>query len=203
MDATLPVQPVVVFGPSGAGKSTLLKRVMDEFPGVFSLSVSHTTRGPRKGEQHGREYYFVTREQMREAIANGDFVEHAEFGGNIYGTSRKAIQDVARSNRVCVLDLEMQGCESMRQLSEFDPLFVFIQPPSLDTLEERLLARNSESAESLQRRMGEAEAALDYGRQPGKFDVVVVNDNLESACDKLKSALRPKVDEVQRLQEKE
>ncbi|EGD78671.1 guanylate kinase [Salpingoeca rosetta] len=137
---------------------------------------------------------------MLKRIDEDEFVEHAQFGGNIYGTSRKAIQDVARSNRVCVLDLEMQGCESIRCLPEFSPLFIFVQPPSLEALENRLRARNSETEETLAKRMAEAKAALEYGCTPGKFDVVVVNDDLDRAYDTLRTALLPKVKEVRELQ---
>ena len=197
------VEPVVIFGPSGAGKSTLVKRLMSEFPGVFGLSVSHTTRGPRAGEEHGREYYFVSRPDMLKSIRENRFVEHAEFGGNFYGTSRSAIETIARSGRVCILDLEIRGCESMRGLAGMAPLFVFIRPPSLAVLEQRLRARGTETEGSLQRRMEAAGDALRYGATPGNFDVVVVNDDLEHAYRAFRGALLPQVGEVRHLQQQQ
>lgn len=170
---------------------------------MFDVSVSHTTRKPRNGEEDGKDYNFVTREEMEASIQRGEFVEHAQFGGNLYGTSKKAIQDVAEANRVCVLDLEMQGCESIRAMDEFSPLFIFVQPPSLSSLEERLRARKTETEESLAKRMAEARAALEYGSTEGKFDAVIVNEQLETAYASFRDALLPKVREAKELQEKQ
>jgi guanylate kinase len=107
-DALSAHQPIVISGPSGAGKSTILKRLFDEFPGKFGFSISHTTRGPRGTEQDGKEYYFVTKEEFLELIEKKGFVEHAQFGGNHYGTSIKAVNDIAERGQVCILDIEME-----------------------------------------------------------------------------------------------
>jgi hypothetical protein len=101
-------QPIVISGPSGAGKSTILKRLFDEFPGKFGFSISHTTRGPRGNEQDGKEYYFVTKEEFLDLVEKKGFVEHAQFGGNYYGTSIKAVNDIAERGQVCILDIEME-----------------------------------------------------------------------------------------------
>eukprot|EP00043_Microstomoeca_roanoka_P001634 m.33822 g.33822 ORF g.33822 m.33822 type:complete len:282 (+) comp10935_c0_seq2:166-1011(+) len=200
MDAALKLPPIVISGPSGAGKSTLLKRAMREHPGIFALSVSHTTRQPRSGEQDGVDYYFVSREEMLANIENGEFIEHAQFGGNLYGTSRRAVHEVAKQNKLCILDLEMQGCESLKKLQDFSPLYIFVQPPDLDSLERRLRERNTETEESLNKRMAEAKSALDYGSKPGNFDVVIVNDDLEKAYAKFVEALNPLIKEAKELQ---
>eukprot|EP00730_Choanoeca_flexa_P005583 TRINITY_DN11980_c0_g1_i1.p1 TRINITY_DN11980_c0_g1~~TRINITY_DN11980_c0_g1_i1.p1 ORF type:complete len:244 (+),score=56.35 TRINITY_DN11980_c0_g1_i1:274-1005(+) len=200
LDTKLNPRPVVISGPSGAGKSTLFKRIMAEYPGVFALSVSHTTRKPRAGEADGVDYHFTDKEVMRAAIARGEFVEHAEFGGNIYGTSKRAIEDVAGQSKICVLDIERQGCENIRALPEFSPLFVFIQPPSMELLEERLRARGTESDDSLAKRLAEATSAFEYGNTPGKFDHIVVNDDLEKAYADFKACLMPEIENAQRLQ---
>jgi len=100
--------PIVISGPSGAGKSTILKRLFDEYPDKFGFSVSHTTRDPRAGEQNGREYHFVTKQEFQDLVDKKGFVEHAQFGGNCYGTSIKAIEDIANKGRVCILDIEME-----------------------------------------------------------------------------------------------
>lgn len=101
---------IVVSGPSGAGKSTILKRLFEEYPDRFGFSISHTTRGPRAGEQNGREYHFVTREAFNDLVEQKGFVEHATFGGNSYGTSIQAINDIAQQGRTCILDIEMEVC---------------------------------------------------------------------------------------------
>jgi sigma54-dependent transcription regulator len=107
-DALSTNQPIVISGPSGAGKSTILKRLFDEFPGKFGFSISHTTRGPRGNEQDGKEYYFVTKEEFLDLVEKKGFVEHAQFGGNYYGTSVKAVNDIAERGQICILDIEME-----------------------------------------------------------------------------------------------
>ena len=103
-------RPIVISGPSGAGKSTILSRLFEEYPDKFGFSISHTTRGPRGGEQHGKEYYFVTKEEFQDLIEKKGFIEHAQFGDNCYGTSVKAVEDIAEKGRVCILDIEMEAC---------------------------------------------------------------------------------------------
>uniref|UniRef100_A0A3Q7NK93 Guanylate kinase n=2 Tax=Callorhinus ursinus TaxID=34884 RepID=A0A3Q7NK93_CALUR len=126
-------RPVVLSGPSGAGKSTLLKRLLQEHGSVFGFSVSHTTRDPRPGEENGKDYYFVTREVMQRDIAAGDFIEHAEFSGNLYGTSKAAVRAVQAMNRICVLDVDLQGVRNIKK-TDLQPIYIFVQPPSLDVL---------------------------------------------------------------------
>lgn len=101
-------QPIVISGPSGSGKSTLLKRLLEKYPDRFGFSVSHTTRAPREGEKDGREYNFTDKEAFLKLVDEGGFIEHAQFGSNLYGTSVKAVEDVAEQGRVCILDIEME-----------------------------------------------------------------------------------------------
>lgn len=101
-------RPIVVSGPSGAGKSTLLKRLFAEYPERYGFSISHTTRGPRAGEENGREYHFVTREDFIKLVDANGFIEHAQFGSNLYGTSVQAVKDVREKGRTCILDIEME-----------------------------------------------------------------------------------------------
>jgi len=111
-------RPIVVSGPSGSGKSTLLNRLLKKYPDNFGFSISHTTRAPRGAEQHGQEYYFVTKDEFQDLIANGGFIEHAQFGSNFYGTSFKAVEDIAQKGRTCILDIEMEvGLHSFLVLS--------------------------------------------------------------------------------------
>jgi guanylate kinase len=106
--AELQNRPIVISGPSGAGKSTLLKRLFAEYPDRFGFSISHTTRGPRAGEENGREYHFVSREDFQKLVEQNGFIEHAQFGSNLYGTSVQAVKDVRERGRVCILDIEME-----------------------------------------------------------------------------------------------
>ncbi|PNJ39248.1 guanylate kinase isoform X14 [Pongo abelii] len=203
-------RPVVLSGPSGAGKSTLLKRLFQEHSGIFGFSVSHTTRNPRPGEENGKgpvcpldgpssspDYYFVTREVMQRDIAAGDFIEHAEFSGNLYGTSKAAVQAVQAMNRICVLDVDLQGVRNIKA-TDLRPIYISVQPPSLHVLEQRLRRRNTETEESLAKRLAAAQADMESSKEPGLFDVVIVNDSLDQAYAELKEALSEEIKKAQR-----
>ncbi|XP_035284799.1 guanylate kinase isoform X2 [Anguilla anguilla] len=190
-------RPVVLTGPSGAGKSTLLKMLMKEYEGVFGFSVSHTTRDPRPGEENGKDYHYVTREKMTEGIANGEFIENAEFSGNMYGTSKASVQDVQAKNLICILDVDIQGVKNIKK-TDLNPIYVSIQPPSMQILEQRLRDRQTETEESLQKRLEAARLDMELSKEPGIFDLVIINDNLEDAYGKLKDVL---VDEIAKVQE--
>uniref|UniRef100_A0A8C5ZT61 Guanylate kinase n=1 Tax=Marmota marmota marmota TaxID=9994 RepID=A0A8C5ZT61_MARMA len=189
-------RPVVLSGPSGAGKSTLLKRLLQEHGSIFGFSVSHTTRDPRPGEENGRDYYFVTREVMQHDIAAGDFIEHAEFSGNLYGTSKAAVRAVQAMNRICVLDVDLQGVRNIKK-TDLRPIYISVQPPSLDVLEQRLRQRNTETEESLAKRLAAARADMDSSKEPGLFDLVIINDNLDEAYAALKQALSEEIKKAQ------
>ncbi|PGH28950.1 guanylate kinase, partial [[Emmonsia] crescens] len=178
-------RPVVISGPSGTGKSTLIKRLFADYPDTFALSVSHTTRPPRTGEQDGREYYFTTRDSFQSLIDQGGFIEWAQFSGNYYGTSTKAVRDVAEKKRICILDIEMEGVKQVKRTS-LNARFLFLAPPSLEVLEQRLRNRGTETEDSLSRRLAQAKNELEYAKQPGAHDVVIVNDELETAYEALK-----------------
>ncbi|XP_060737673.1 guanylate kinase 1b isoform X1 [Tachysurus vachellii] len=215
-------RPVVLSGPSGAGKSTLLKRLIQEYEGVFGFSVSHTTRNPRPGEENGKglnclpmllgatllpvadvlssisseDYHFTTREKMQESIDNGEFIENAVFSGNMYGTSKLAIEDVQAKNRICILDVDLQGVKNIKQ-TDLNPIYISIQPPSIEILEKRLRDRQTETEESLQKRLEAARVDMERSKEPGIFDIVIVNDDLEKAYERLKSALITEIQKVQ------
>ncbi|KAM8873991.1 guanylate kinase 1b isoform 2-T3 [Spinachia spinachia] len=191
-------RPVVLSGPSGAGKSTLMKRLMRDHEGVFGFSVSHTTRNPRPGEEDGKDYHFSTREVMQEGIDNGDFIENAVFSGNMYGTSKAAIQDVLAMNKICILDVDIQGVKRIKE-TDLNPIYISIQPPSMEILESRLRDRQTETEESLQKRLEAARIDMELSNEPGVFDAVIINDDLEKAYEELKDMLN---DEIQKIQEK-
>lgn len=182
--------PVVFSGPSGVGKSTLLKKLFGEFPDAFGFSVSHTTRPPRSGEQNGVDYHFVTREDMQSEIAQNNFIEYAEFANKMYGTSKKSIKDVLQSNRICILDIDEQGVKNLKKLNDMTCKFIFISPPSVEELRNRLNSRGTETAETLQSRMDTATSAINYSKEKGSYDSVIVNDDLEKAYKELRCYLQ-------------
>ncbi|MCJ1414675.1 hypothetical protein MMC32_001002 [Xylographa parallela] len=182
--ATQKHRPIVISGPSGAGKSTLLKRLFADHPSTFGFSISHTTRAPRPGETNGVEYHFASRQQFMELMDEGGFIEHAKFGGNYYGTSIKAVRDIAEKGRICILDIEMEGVKQVKR-TDLDARFLFLSPPSLKVLEERLRGRGTEDEDSLQKRLTQAKAEMAFAEEGGVHDKVVVNDDLERAYKEL------------------
>ncbi|KAM9845062.1 guanylate kinase [Aulostomus maculatus] len=191
-------RPVVLSGPSGAGKSTLLKKLIKEYDSVFGFSVSHTTRNPRPGEENGKDYHYVTREVMQAGIDSGDFIENAEFSGNMYGTSKAAVQAVQAKNLICILDIDMQGVKNIKR-TDLNPIYISIQPPSLAVLETRLRNRNTESEESLQRRLHAAKLDMEFSKESGVFDVIVINDILDEAYGQLNDALIEEINKVKKI----
>lgn len=182
------LRPIVMSGPSGGGKSTLLTRMMNEFPDCFAFSVSHTTRNPRPGEEEGKDYFYVTRPVFEKMIDEGGFLEHAEFSGNRYGTSKKAVELIQKTGRICVLDVEVNGVKNIKK-TNLNARYVFVKPPSMDVLIERLKSRGTESEESLKKRIASAQESMDYANQKGSYDHIVVNDDLDVAYEYFKGLL--------------
>ncbi|KAL8731314.1 MAG: hypothetical protein Q9166_003538 [cf. Caloplaca sp. 2 TL-2023] len=173
-------RPVVISGPSGAGKSTILKRLFAAYPDTFGFSVSHTTRAPRPGETDGIAYNFTTKESFLKLVDEGGFIEHAQFGGNYYGTSVKAVKDIAEQGRICVLDIEMEGVKQVKR-TDLHARFLFLSPPSVKVLEERLRGRGTEDEDSLKKRLDQAAKEMTFAKEKGIHDRIVVNDDLEKA----------------------
>ncbi|KAF5279132.1 hypothetical protein FQR65_LT15462 [Abscondita terminalis] len=185
-------KPLVLCGPSGSGKSTLLQKLLQDYPDKFGFSVSHTTRRPREGEVNGVHYHFTTVEQMEKEIKQGKFIETATFGGNMYGTSKESVDRVSKAGKVCLLDIDVQGVIKVKQTS-LNPWYIFIKPPSLTELENRLRKRNTENNESLRMRLKIAMEEMKYAEDSNNFDFVVINDNLEQAYSVLKDFINSKV----------
>lgn len=176
-------RPLVICGPSGVGKGTLIKLLFSRHPDIFTLSVSHTTRSPRNGETDGVEYHFVTKEAFRELIAKDGFVEHAQFGSNLYGTSKATIEEQTAKGRVVVLDIEMEGVKQVKA-SSIDARYVFVAPPDNEELEKRLRGRGTETEDSIQQRLARAKDELAWA-ESAKFDKILVNDDLEKTYEEL------------------
>lgn len=193
-----PPKPLVICGPSGVGKSTLIKRLTDEFPGLFGFSVSHTSRQPRNGEKDGVNYHYVTKENFLSLKEKGAFIETAEFSGNMYGTSKMAIQSIQEKGQICILDIEMQGVIQIKKIPELDPNYVFVQPPSIEELERRLKERKTETEESLKKRLDTARRELEYGANKDNFDIIIVNEDLDKASAELRAFLIGYIESLQK-----
>mmetsp|Transcript_22057 Transcript_22057/g.43378 ORF Transcript_22057/g.43378 Transcript_22057/m.43378 type:complete len:279 (+) Transcript_22057:264-1100(+) len=173
-------RPLILCGPSGVGKGTLVKRLFQDHGDIFGLSVSHTTRRPREGEEDGVHYHFTDHESIQERIGRGEFLEHANVHGNVYGTSEQAVRDVASKGKICILEIDIQGLRKVRQTS-LKPYCVYIAPPSFEVLEQRLRDRGTETEEDLLQRLKNAREEMAFLEEPGNADVKIVNDNLENA----------------------
>ncbi|GAA5943440.1 guanylate kinase [Sporobolomyces koalae] len=184
------IRPIVICGPSGTGKSTLLKKLFTEYPDRFAFSISHTTRAPRPGEQNGVSYHFTTREAFQDLVRKDGFIEHAEFSGNLYGSSVSSVNDVTKSGKMCILDIDTQGVKLIKKNHpSLNPLYIFISPPSIASLKTRLTGRGTETDSSMAARLSAAIGELEYAKEQGAFDVVVVNDELERAYQVLKGVI--------------
>ena len=174
----------VVSSPSGGGKGTIIRHVLDEVPNL-SYSVSFTTRTPRPGEVNGREYFFISREVFDEMVAAGEFLEWACVHGNYYGTAKRQVADETAAGIDIVLEVDVQGAASVRQLL-LDSVSIFILPPSYEVLKERLIARGTDTPEELAVRLRNAPDEL---RQYSAFDYVIINDEVDRAVAQLASII--------------
>jgi guanylate kinase len=179
------------------GKSILIKRITKEFPAEFGFSVSHTTRDPRPGEVDGVDYHYVSKEHMEEAILRNEFLEYARVHGNIYGTSKSAVEDVAAANQICILDIDVQGVEQCQSLQLDVGSYIFISAPSLEEMERRLRGRGTETEEKIMLRVKNASTELEAAKSM-HFDVRLVNDDVDAAHEELRSALLPLIEACQR-----
>src|SRR5215213_7491020 len=172
----------VVSSPSGGGKGTIIRHVLAVVKNL-SYSVSYTTRAPRHGEVDGREYFFISREVFDEMVAGGEFLEWACVHGNFYGTARRQIAEETGAGIDIVLEVDVQGAASVRQLL-MDSVSIFILPPSYEVLRERLIARGTDPPEELEIRLRNAPEEL---KQYSAFDYVIINDEIKKASHQLAS----------------
>jgi guanylate kinase len=175
---------IVVSSPSGGGKGTLIDRVLQTVTGV-SYSVSFTTRPPRAGEQNGREYFFVSESVFREMITRGEFLEWADVYGHLYGTSHKQVEQERDAGRDIILEIDVQGAESIRGLVP-DAVTIFILPPSFELLRNRLVARATDSAADLAKRLHGAPGEVEQYRH---FQYLILNDDINRASAQLAAVI--------------
>ena len=187
---------LVVSAPSGGGKGTILGELFKRNSNLV-LSVSATTRNPRPGEEHGKQYYFVGREEFEEMIRGGKVLEYAEYVGNYYGTPKLPVENWLSQGKDVVLEIEVQGGAQIKRLMP-DCVSVFIVPPSMSILEKRLRDRGTENDETVRRRLETARQELTQAKD---YDYIVINDRLEDAVDDLQAILRGEKRRYSRNQE--
>lgn len=168
---------IVISAPSGGGKTTLCARLLRDFPELI-LSVSTTTRPPRGSERDGEHYFFVARDAFQGMIAGERFAEWAEVHGNFYGTTKDFVEQAFSQGKSLLLDIDVQGAESLRKAYPERAVTIFIRPPSLEELERRLRGRRTDSEETIRKRVKNAEGEM---KHLDRFDHVVVNDEFEHA----------------------
>ncbi len=175
---------IIISAPSGTGKTTILKKIMPHLQGL-TFSVSHTTRAPRHGEENGKDYHFVSKEQFIALRDQGGFLEWAEVHGNFYGTGKKEVDSMLNDGLDVFLDIDIQGAQQVRQASP-DAVSIFISPPSWQEQEKRLTGRGTDTMETIQLRLANAKKEM---ADVDLYDYVVMNDDLDTAARMLESII--------------
>lgn len=187
---------IVISGPSGAGKGTICKALLEKRKDI-EVSVSATTRQPRAGEVDGVNYHFLTKEQFVEKVEQDGFLEYAEVYGNYYGTPKSNVDQILDSGRNVILEIDIQGALKVKEKAS-EGVFIFILPPSMEELKQRIIKRGSETPESLMTRFKSAYQEINY---VSKYNYAVVNDNVEDAVHKIEGILTAELCRVDRLKE--
>lgn len=182
---------VVVSGFSGAGKGTLMKRLMEKYDN-YALSVSATTRTPRPGEEHGREYFFHTKQEFEELILQDALIEYAQYVDNYYGTPKAYVEKQLSAGKDVILEIEIQGALKVKEKLP-DTLLLFVTPPSAEELKHRLVNRGTESMEVIESRL--RRAAQEAKAMP-EYDYILINDRIEECVDTMHSVIQSQHDTV-------
>ncbi|MBQ6835060.1 MAG: guanylate kinase, partial [Lachnospiraceae bacterium] len=175
----------VVSGFSGAGKGTIMKALLNKYDN-YALSISATTRNPREGEMHGREYFFLTTEQFEEMIEKDQFIEYAQYVKNYYGTPRSYVEEKMAEGKDVILEIEIQGALKVKEKFP-ETLLVFVVPPSAEDLKNRLVGRGTETPEVIEERMARA---LVESEEMDSYDYILVNDTVDKAVDDLHNLIQ-------------
>ncbi len=175
----------VISGSSGVGKGTVIKRFLEKNPD-FKLSVSCTTRPMRAGEKHGVNYYYLNREEFMQSVENGEFLEWAEFSGNCYGTNKKFVQNCLDNNENLILEIDTQGALQVKEKMS-NAVLIFIMPPSLEELENRLRGRGTETEDAIQKRLNTVKSEMENAK---KFHYNVINDDVERAVEEIENIIK-------------
>ena len=172
----------IISAPSGSGKSTLVNELLKLVPNL-EFSISFTTRSPRGSEQNGKQYHFVSREEFDQMVGAGEFLEHANFDGNCYGTSRRFLQDAGKKGHDLLLDIDVQGAEQIKQKLT-DAVSIFVLPPDRQTLERRLRKRSEDAESVIGRRLATAGREIE---NYNKYDYILINDDLDESIENLQA----------------
>lgn len=175
----------VISGSSGVGKGTLIKEFLKRNP-EFKLSVSCTTRKPREGEVHGKNYFFLTQEEFKTCIERNEFLEYAEFSGNLYGTQRPYIEEKLAKGKNLILEIDTKGALNVKKIMP-EATLIFIAPPSFEELEARLRGRHTETEEAIQKRLESTKLEIENSKL---FDFQVINDSIDKAILKLEEIMK-------------
>ena len=163
---------------------------MEKYPSYFGFSVSCTSRKPREGEIHGVHYNFSTVEEIEARIKNGEYLEHATVHTNKYGTTYNAVRVVQDAGKICILDIDVQGAKNVKENSNLQCKYLFVAPPSIEELGNRLRKRNTETEEKIQIRLTNAVGEIEYGNTPGTVDAMLVNESLDDTIAAVISLLK-------------
>jgi guanylate kinase len=177
---------IVVSGFSGSGKGTLMKELLKRYEQTYALSISATTRCPREGEVHGREYFFKTREEFEKMIAQEELIEYARYVENYYGTPRNYVQEQLEAGKDVILEIEIQGALKVKEVFP-DTLLLFVMPPTAGELRHRLVGRGTETMEVIESRM---KRAVQEAEMMDRYDFIIVNDNLDVCVEQMHTIIQ-------------
>jgi guanylate kinase len=170
---------IILCAPSGSGKSTMVRHLLDTYPGQYELSISATTRAPRGQEQHGKEYYFISRDEFEQHIKNNDFIEYEQvYEGLYYGTLKSEIDRIQLAGKSIVFDIDVKGGINLKKIFGDKAISIFVAPPSIEELSRRLHGRGDTSEDMILKRLAKAELEM---QDAPHFDRIIINDDLDTA----------------------